>query len=66
MSDTAAAHTIQPKAWFEPGAYRSYVADAFTGLDRAAQRELVERLQVLPRHIHRLAVQGLIADGSKP
>jgi len=65
MSKTAASNTIQDKAWFEPAAYRNFVADAYTGLDREAQREMAERLNVLPRHIHSLAVQGLIADGVK-
>jgi hypothetical protein len=54
--------TVQPKASFEPGAYRRSIADMFGVLDRDAQREFVDRLAVLPRHIHRLAQQGLIAD----
>jgi hypothetical protein len=65
MSKPAASNTVQAKAWFEPSAYRSFVADAFSGLDREAQREFADRLQMLPRHIHSLALQGLIADGVK-
>ena len=64
-SPVAASGTVQDKAWFEPTAYRSFVADAFGVLDREAQRAFADRLAVLPRHIHRLAQQGLIADQPK-
>ena len=55
------SNSVQPKAWFEPAAYRRHVADAFSALDREAQKDFVGRLNVLPRHIHSLAQQGLIA-----
>jgi hypothetical protein len=46
---------------FEPTAYRKSIADMFSTLDLAAQRELAERFAVLPRHIHDLAQKGQIA-----
>jgi hypothetical protein len=53
--------TVHPNASFNASEYRRSIADMFGVLDREAQRELVEKLAVLPRHIHGLAQQGLIA-----
>lgn len=47
---------------FEPAAYRKSIADMFGMLPREQQREFAERLSILPRHIHALASNGLIAD----
>lgn len=46
---------------FEPAAYRKSIAEMFGSLDPAAQRDLAERIAVLPRHIHAMAQKGLIA-----
>lgn len=46
---------------FEPAAYRKAIADMFGALDISAQRDLVERIAILPRHIHSLATKGEIA-----
>lgn len=46
---------------FEPAAYRKSIAEMFGALDPAAQRDLAERIAVLPRHIHDMAQKGLIA-----
>jgi hypothetical protein len=46
---------------FEPAAYRKSIAEMFGTLDQAAQRELVDRFVVLPRHIHAMAQKGQIA-----
>lgn len=53
---------IQKSASFEPSEYRRSIADMFGVLDAAAQRELIDRLALVPRHIHELASKGLIAD----
>jgi hypothetical protein len=45
---------------FEPVAYRKAIAEMFGALDASAQRELVERIAVLPRHIHAMASKGEI------
>ena len=54
--------SVQKRASFQPRAYRRSIADMFGLLEPKAQRELVDSLAILPRHIHRLAQQGLIAD----
>ena len=46
---------------FEPHAYRKAIADMFGSLDLIAQRELVERIAILPRHSHAMAIKGEIA-----
>jgi hypothetical protein len=46
---------------FEPAAYRRTIAEMFSTLDPAGQRDLADRIAVLPRHIHAMAQQGLIA-----
>lgn len=51
----------RPNADFEPAVYRKSIAEVFGALDPQAQRELAERIAVLPRHIHALAQKGLIA-----
>ncbi len=53
---------IRPDASFEPAAYRKSIAEMFGVLPPDQQRELIEKLAVLPRHIHSLAQSGLIAD----
>lgn len=53
--------TIRSDARFEPSAYRKAIADMFGALDLPAQRDLVERIAILPRHIHSMAVTGQIA-----
>jgi hypothetical protein len=45
---------------FEPVAYRKAIAEMFGALDTVAQRELAERIAVLPRHIHAMASKGEI------
>jgi hypothetical protein len=54
--------TVNAAAYFEPAAYRQSIAEMFGVLDADQQRELVDKLALLPRHIHRLANEGLIAD----
>lgn len=46
---------------FSPIAYRKAIADMFGALDASAQRDLVERIAILPRHIHAMASKGEIA-----
>ncbi len=46
---------------FEPAVYRKSIAEMFGSLDVTAQRELVERIAILPRHIHAMAIKGEIA-----
>lgn len=53
---------VRPDASFVPAAYRRSIADMFGTLPPEQQRELVDRLAVLPRHIHSLATRGMIAD----
>jgi hypothetical protein len=53
--------SIRSDATFEPAAYREAIADMFAALGAHEQRMLVDRLGVLPRHIHGLAREGLIA-----
>jgi len=55
------AHTIRSDATFEPSTYRRSIADLFGVLDARQQRDLIDKVALLPRHIHRLAVSGLIA-----
>jgi len=52
----------RPRAAFEPAAYRRSIAEMFGVLDVESQRQMVDRLALLPRHIHRLATEGLIAN----
>jgi len=56
----------RPRVTFEPAAYRRSIAEMFGVLDVESQRQMVDRLALLPRHIHRLATQGLIADPEPP
>lgn len=56
-----AAGSVRPNADFEPSRYRASIADMFGLLDRKAQTELAEKLAILPRHIHKMATEGLIA-----
>lgn len=48
-------------ATFSAVAYRKSIADMFATLDIPAQRDLVERIAILPRHIHAMATKGEIA-----
>ena len=48
-------------ATFSPAAYRKSIADMFSALDLTSQRELVDRIAILPRHIHSMATKGEIA-----
>jgi hypothetical protein len=54
-------HSVRSDATFSPSTYRKSIADMFGVLDARQQRELVESLALLPRHIHRLASSGQIA-----
>jgi hypothetical protein len=53
--------TVRSDATFEPSQYRRSIAELFGVLDARQQRDLVERIALLPRHIHNLASNGLIA-----
>ena len=53
--------TVRSDATFQPSAYRRSIAELFGVLDARQQRDLVERVALLPRHIHSLASSGLIA-----
>lgn len=53
--------TVRSDASFSPSAYRKSIAEMFDLLDRDQQRDLVDRIAVLPRHIHQMASNGLIA-----
>jgi hypothetical protein len=55
------ARTVRSDATFEPSAYRKSIAELFGVLDAGKQRDLAERVALLPRHIHKLASEGLIA-----
>ncbi|HEV7693551.1 MAG TPA: hypothetical protein VGO52_22140 [Hyphomonadaceae bacterium] len=55
------ATTVRSDATFEPFTYRRSIADLFGVLDAGKQRDLAERVALLPRHIHKLASEGLIA-----
>ena len=57
--------TVRPDATFSPSAYRRSIAELFGVLDLRQQRELAERVAILPRHIHQLARDGLIAVSIK-
>lgn len=54
-------HTVRSDATFSPSIYRRSIAELFGVLDPREQRELAERVAILPRHIHQLARDGLIA-----
>lgn len=53
--------SVRSDATFSPSTYRQSIAEMFGVLDARQQRELVESLALLPRHIHRLASSGQIA-----
>jgi hypothetical protein len=53
--------TVRSNATFQPSAYRKSIAELFGVLDARQQRDLAERVGLLPRHIHSLATSGLIA-----
>jgi hypothetical protein len=55
------AFSVRSDATFEPSAYLKSIADLFGVLDARQQRDLAERVALLPRHIHQLASDGLIA-----
>lgn len=52
--------TVRSDASFSPSAYRNSIAEMFGLLDRDQQRDLADRIAVLPRHIHQMASNGLI------
>lgn len=53
--------TIRSDATFSPATYRRSLAELFSALGQREQLELAERVAILPRHIHKLASDGLIA-----
>lgn len=53
--------TVRSDASFSPSAYRRSITEMFGLLDRDQQRDLADRIAVLPRHIHQMASNGLIA-----
>ena len=53
--------TVRSDATFQPSAYRKSIAELFGVLDARQQRDLAEKVALLPRHIHSLATSGLIA-----
>jgi len=53
--------TSKTDATFSPAAYRKSIADMFGALDLKAQRDLIDRIAILPRHIHAMASKGEIA-----
>jgi hypothetical protein len=57
---TVMTSSVSPNAEFEPAEYRKHIAEMFGVLPPEEQRALAERLAVLPRHIHSLAVKGMI------
>ena len=54
-------HSVRNDATFSPSTYRKSIAEMFGVLDASQQRELVDKLALLPRHVHRLAASGQIA-----
>jgi hypothetical protein len=50
----------------ELAAYRSAIARSFRALGREAQKTMADQLAVLPRHVHRLAMEGLLAAPPEP
>ena len=55
------ASSVRSDATFEPSAYLKSIADLFGVLDARQQRDLADKVALLPRHIHQLASNGLIA-----
>jgi hypothetical protein len=53
--------TVRSDATFQPSAYRKSIAELFGVLDARQQRDLADKVALLPRHIHSLATSGLIA-----
>lgn len=53
--------SVRSDATFEPSVYLKSIADLFGVLDARQQRDLADRVALLPRHIHQLASKGLIA-----
>ncbi|MFT3725570.1 MAG: hypothetical protein QM773_18530 [Hyphomonadaceae bacterium] len=53
--------SVKPNATFSPHEYRRSIAELFGVLDAPQQRDLADKVALLPRHIHRLASNGLIA-----
>jgi hypothetical protein len=52
--------SVKSNATFSPHEYRRSIAEMFGALDARQQRDLVDKFALLPRHIHRLASDGLI------
>jgi len=59
--DRDTSMTSKTDATFSPAAYRKSIADMFGALDLKAQRDLIDRIAILPRHIHAMASKGEIA-----
>lgn len=55
------SRSVRSDATFSPSAYRKSIAEMFGVLDARQQRDLVDSFALLPRHIHQLASNGLIA-----
>ncbi len=55
------ASSVRSDATFDPSTYLRSIADMFGVLDARQQRDLADRVALLPRHIHQLATDGLIA-----
>ena len=53
--------TVRSDATFQPSAYRRSITELFGVLDANQQRDVIDRIALLPRHIHSLASNGLIA-----
>lgn len=58
-------HSVRTDATFSPSDYRRSIAEMFGVLDATQQRDLIEKLALLPRHIHKLASSGQIAVPTK-
>ncbi len=52
---------VRSDATFSPADYRASIAEMFSELDASQQREFADKIALLPRYIHQLASNGLIA-----
>jgi hypothetical protein len=55
------ARIARAESALEPAACRKSIAKTVGSVDREAQRDLAERIAILPRHIHAMAQKGMIA-----
>ena len=58
------ASGIRSDATFSLSDYRKSIAEIFGVLDARQQRDFVDKIALLPRQIHRLAADSLIAAPS--